>query len=72
MIKCGSPGYVAPEVLKGSPNTTKGDIFSLGSLMFNLITGKNLFSGRNIQEILLANKFNCPKKAIHIFATNVS
>ncbi len=42
-VKCGTPGYVAPEVLKGQPYTKKTDVFSLGSLMFNLLTGKNLF-----------------------------
>jgi serine/threonine protein kinase len=36
--KCGTPAYVDPEVLHGSGFTLKSDIFSLGSLMFNLIT----------------------------------
>jgi len=37
-IKCGTPGYVDPEVLRGGRFTTKSDIFSVGSLLFNLIT----------------------------------
>lgn len=36
-VKCGTPGYVAPEVLQGCNFTTKSDIFSAGSLFFNLI-----------------------------------
>ena len=45
-IKCGSPGYVGPEILKGYRFTQKNDIFSIGSFFYNLLTGKNLFSGR--------------------------
>lgn len=41
--KCGTPGYVAPEVLKGFPFTPKADVFSLGSVFYKILTGKNLF-----------------------------
>ena len=43
--KCGSPGYVAPEVFTGSGYTYKIDIFSLGAVFFNLLTGRYLFIG---------------------------
>lgn len=56
-LKCGTPGYVAPEILKGHPFTPKADIFSIGSFFFNLLTGKNLFTGKDGKEVLLANKF---------------
>jgi serine/threonine protein kinase len=54
--KCGTPGYVAPEILRGSGYSHKCDIFSLGVVFFNLITGSYLFSGNNNQEILYYNK----------------
>lgn len=44
-FKCGTPGYVAPELLKGFSYGNKSDIFSLGSLFYNIVTGKMLFSG---------------------------
>ena len=53
--KCGTPGYVAPEVFKGHGYSYKSDIFSLGSVFFNLVTGRYLFSGESNQEILRLN-----------------
>jgi serine/threonine protein kinase len=50
--KCGTPGYVAPEIFENEKFTDKSDIFSLGSLLFNIVTGKSLFKGRNTLEIL--------------------
>jgi len=43
-LKCGTPGYVAPEVLIGAPFSPKADIFSLGCVFYYLVTGKKLFS----------------------------
>ena len=43
--KCGTPCYVAPEILREEGYTQKCDIFSLGSLFFNLVTGRYLFNG---------------------------
>ena len=56
--KCGTPGYVAPEMLRGNPNgySYKADIFSLGSLFFNLLSGRYLFSGESNQQILAKNE----------------
>lgn len=56
-LKCGTPGYVSPEVLKGQPFTSKSDIFSIGSFMYNLITLSALFQGRDAQEMLFSNKY---------------
>ena len=54
-IKCGTPGYVAPEILRDLGYSYKADIFSLGSLFFNLLTGRFLFSGCKANEILRIN-----------------
>lgn len=46
--RCGSPGYIAPEILKGKGYSYKVDIFSLGSVFFNLICGRYLFTGNDV------------------------
>ena len=57
VFKCGTPGYVAPELLKGFPFSPKSDIFSLGSMFYNMVTGKMLFSGNDTRQILFKNKY---------------
>ena len=49
LSKCGTPGFVAPEIFKGRGASFKSDIFSLGSVLFTLLTGRLLFSGNNMQ-----------------------
>ncbi len=41
--KCGTPGYVAPEIFTKSGYSYKADIFSLGCVFFNLLTGCFVF-----------------------------
>ena len=41
--KCGTPTFIAPECLKKQGYGLKFDIFSSGSLMYNIVTGEYLF-----------------------------
>lgn len=47
----GKIGYVPPEVILGKGWSQSGDIWCVGVLMWELLTGKKLFSGRNKNEI---------------------
>jgi serine/threonine protein kinase len=51
--KCGTPGYVDPDILRGKPFTAKADIFSIGSFFFNLLTSQALFSGETTKDVLV-------------------
>jgi calcium/calmodulin-dependent protein kinase I len=42
-IACGTPGFIAPEVLEGSPFTYRAECYAIGAIMYNLITGDSLF-----------------------------
>lgn len=41
--KCGTPSYIAPEVLRNEGYDLKSDLFSAGSLFYNLVSRKHLF-----------------------------
>ncbi|CBZ55371.1 hypothetical protein NCLIV_057940 [Neospora caninum Liverpool] len=54
-MRCGSPGYVAPEILQDLPYGTKVDVFSAGIILYTLIAGFTPFRGANVKEILKKN-----------------
>ena len=55
-VVCGTAGYIAPEVLHGKCYTSKSDVFSVGSILYNILTLSNLFSGKNYTAIMAKNK----------------
>jgi len=46
---------VAPEVFKGHMYSYKVDVFSLGSVFYQLLTGQYLFDGNSAKEIIKRN-----------------
>jgi serine/threonine protein kinase len=47
----GTPVYMAPEVLDGREATVQSDVYSVGVLLYHLVTGSYPVRGRSIQEI---------------------
>ena len=47
----GTPVYVAPEVFEGRQRTPASDIYSLGVLLFYLVTGRYPIEGRTLSEV---------------------
>jgi len=43
--------YLAPEVTFGKPNTVQSDLFGVGSILWETLTGERLFEGKNDVEI---------------------
>ena len=43
--------YLAPEVTFGKPNTVQSDLFGVGSVLFETLTGERMFDGKNDVEI---------------------
>ena len=54
--QCGSPGYIAPEVLRETGYNCQADIFSLGAIFYKILTGANLFKGGCTEAKLTNNK----------------
>jgi len=48
----GSPSYMSPEQVKEEPVEDKSDIFSLGCVLYELLTGEKAFSGENYFSIM--------------------
>jgi serine/threonine-protein kinase len=48
----GTPLYVAPEVLAGRAANPQADLYSLAATGFHLLTGRPLFTGKSIEQLL--------------------
>jgi len=51
----GTPAYLAPEVLTGSPRSVSSDIYALGVLLYHLVTGSYPVTGTSIDALVAAN-----------------
>jgi serine/threonine protein kinase len=51
----GTPAYVCPEQLRGDPADHRGDIYSLGVVLFELLTGRLPFPEQDAQKQLAAH-----------------
>lgn len=52
----GTPLYLAPEVLRGEPATVRSDIYSLGVLLYHLVTGSYPVQARTVREVRRAHE----------------
>ena len=56
----GTPGYICPEQVRGEEMDHRGDLYSVGVMMFELLTGRLPFTGPSSMDILLAHATEPP------------
>ncbi|KAH7578129.1 hypothetical protein JRO89_XS01G0344100 [Xanthoceras sorbifolium] len=66
--QCGSPLYMAPEIIQNQKYDAKADLWSVGAILFQLVTGKPPFDGNNhlqlFQNILTSTELRFPPGAL--------
>lgn len=53
-IILGTVGYMSPEQVRGLPADKRSDIFSLGSILYEMVSGQRAFKGKSSVEVLNA------------------
>jgi serine/threonine protein kinase/Tol biopolymer transport system component len=50
----GTAGYMSPEQVRGQPADARSDLFSLGVVLYEMVSGKRAFSGESSVEVMNA------------------
>jgi serine/threonine-protein kinase len=56
----GTPGYMCPEQAKGDEMDHRGDLYSVGVMLYEMLTGRLPFSGAATMDVLIAHATEPP------------
>jgi serine/threonine protein kinase/S1-C subfamily serine protease len=56
----GRPGYMAPEQIRGEPSDVRADLYALGAIAHECLSGGSAFSGKNPLELMSAQLAGTP------------
>ncbi len=54
----GTADYMPPEQAEGKPVTVRSDLYSLGGVLYALLSGKAAFGGKSVPEVLHSVRYN--------------
>ncbi|MFO7277742.1 MAG: serine/threonine-protein kinase [Pseudomonadota bacterium] len=66
----GSPSYMSPEQVQSAELTNRSDLYSLGAVMYELLTGHRPFRAGNLQKLLHQIVYATPQP-IHTFRKDI-
>jgi serine/threonine-protein kinase len=58
----GTPEYIAPEMVRGTDMDERGDLYSVGVVLFELLSGRRPFVDGSIEELMIAHRDDLPPR----------
>jgi serine/threonine-protein kinase len=62
----GTPGYMCPEQARGEEMDNRGDLYSVGVILYELLTGRLPFAGKSTMDVLLAHATEEAPRFAHV------
>ncbi len=62
----GTPNYMSPEQVKGLPVGPQSDIYSMGIILYEMLTGVVPFTGKSVFEVMVARVQKPPRRATEL------
>ncbi len=66
----GTPGYMCPEQAKGEEMDHRGDLYSVGVILYELLTGRLPFAGTSTMDVLIAHATEAPPAFLKVGAAD--
>ncbi|MBX3379297.1 MAG: protein kinase [Phycisphaeraceae bacterium] len=60
----GTPRYMAPEILQRGGGNEQSDLYSLGLVLHEMLTGKQVFEATNLKELLQGHQASIPPPSL--------
>ncbi len=59
-VSVGTPAYMAPEQSVGDAVDQRADIYSIGAVAYEMLTGEHIFAGKSAQQLMVAHVMEIP------------
>jgi serine/threonine protein kinase/tetratricopeptide (TPR) repeat protein len=56
----GTPRYMAPEAIRGETVDARSDLFAVGAMLFEMLSGRPAFDGRSVADVIHATVYEQP------------
>jgi serine/threonine-protein kinase len=67
----GTPAYICPEQLRGDETDGRADLYSVGVILYEMLTGSLPFPDADMQRMLRAHVHDKPRRFAHVGAANL-
>jgi len=72
VFACGTPAYVSPEMIRGDSVDPRGDLYSVGVVMYEMLAGRLPFDGATTEDLLAAHIHKPPPRFGRIGCPDIS